>query len=91
MVEVHFETVPQRLDSVLVVQFFNGGIIWVHNSKRRWELTGGKLEAGETLAQAAVRESFEESGAVIKPGSIVPLGLLCVTDWTCHSGRPRRS
>ena len=74
MVEVHFETVPQRPDSVLVVQFFNGGIIWVHNSKRRWELTGGKLEAGETLAQAAVRESFEESGAVIKPGSIVPLG-----------------
>ncbi|MDE3281240.1 NUDIX domain-containing protein [Lacticaseibacillus parahuelsenbergensis] len=74
MVEVHFETVPQRPDSVLVVQFFNGGIIWVHNSKRQWELTGGKLEAGETLAQAAVRESFEESGAVIKPSSIVPLG-----------------
>ncbi|BAN73214.1 MULTISPECIES: NUDIX domain-containing protein [Lacticaseibacillus] len=74
MVEVHFETVPQRPDSVLVVQSFNAGIIWVHNSKRRWELTGGKLEAGETLAQAAVRESFEESGAVIKPDSIVPLG-----------------
>ncbi|RXT57994.1 NUDIX domain-containing protein [Lacticaseibacillus chiayiensis] len=74
MVEIHFETVPQRPDSVLVVQSFNGGIIWVHNSKRQWELTGGELEAGETVIQAAVRESFEESGAVIKPSSMVPLG-----------------
>ncbi|QVI34861.1 ADP-ribose pyrophosphatase [Lacticaseibacillus chiayiensis] len=74
MVKVHFETVPQRPDSVLVVQFFNDNMVWVHNAKRQWELTGGKLEAGETVIQAAVRESFEESGAVIKPSSIVPLG-----------------
>lgn len=26
MVEVHFETVPQRPDSVLVVQFFNAAL-----------------------------------------------------------------
>ncbi|EPD02902.1 Xanthosine triphosphate pyrophosphatase [Lacticaseibacillus paracasei subsp. paracasei Lpp70] len=62
MVKVHFGLTHKKVDSVLIIQFFNAGIIWVHNSKRRWELTGGKLEPGETMVQAAVRESYEESG-----------------------------
>ncbi|EPC17357.1 ADP-ribose pyrophosphatase, NUDIX hydrolase family [Lacticaseibacillus paracasei subsp. paracasei Lpp122] len=49
MVKVHFGLTHKKVDSVLIIQFFNAGIIWVHNSKRRWELTGGKLEPGETM------------------------------------------
>lgn len=74
MVKVSFGPIHKQIDSVLVIQFFNAGIIWVHNSKRRWELTGGKLEPGETIVQAAVRESYEESGAVVQASAIVPLG-----------------
>lgn len=74
MVKVHFGLTHKKVDSVLIIQFFNAGIIWVHNSKPRWELTGGKLEPGETIVQAAVRESYEESGAVVQASAIVPLG-----------------
>ncbi|KRK30634.1 ADP-ribose pyrophosphatase [Lacticaseibacillus rhamnosus DSM 20021 = JCM 1136 = NBRC 3425] len=42
--------------------------------KRKWELTGGKLEPGETVIQAAVRESYEESGAIVEPSAISSLG-----------------
>ena len=74
MANVYFEPIPQRPDSVLVIQYYAGGLIWVHNAKRQWELTGGKLEPGETVLQAAVRESYEESGAVIKMSTISPVG-----------------
>ncbi|MBP1934614.1 8-oxo-dGTP diphosphatase [Ammoniphilus resinae] len=32
---------------------------------RGWELPGGKVEAGETIYQAAIREVWEETGAKI--------------------------
>ncbi|MEX5299613.1 NUDIX domain-containing protein [Kocuria sp. CPCC 205292] len=32
----------------------------------RWSVPGGKLEPGETAAQAAVRETFEETGARVR-------------------------
>lgn len=34
----------------------------------RWTVPGGKLEPGETPAQAAVRETFEETGARVRAG-----------------------
>ena len=74
MVNVYFGPIPQRPDSVLVLQFYHGRLIWVHNVKRKWELTGGKLEPGETVIQAAVRESYEESGAIVEPNAISSLG-----------------
>lgn len=37
---------------------------------------GGKLEAGETATDAAVREVFEESGVVVRGSSLEPRGLL---------------
>ena len=55
MVKVHFGLTHKKVDSVLIIQFFNAGII-------------------ETMVQAAVRESYEESGAVVQASAIVPLG-----------------
>jgi 8-oxo-dGTP diphosphatase len=37
---------------------------------------GGKLEAGETTTDAAVREIAEESGLIVQPGDLVQRGLL---------------
>ena len=41
-----------------------GQILYVRKSKlkSKWNLPGGKIEAGETPAQAAVRELSEETG-----------------------------
>ncbi len=39
-----------------------------------WEFPGGKVEAGETAAQAAVREMAEEVGVVIQPKDLIALG-----------------
>jgi 8-oxo-dGTP diphosphatase len=37
---------------------------------------GGKLEPGETAAQAAVREVFEEAGLRINEADLIPLGRI---------------
>ncbi|MCV4282149.1 NUDIX hydrolase [Pseudomonas capsici] len=37
-------------------------ILYVRKPKSKWALPGGRIEAGETPAQAAVRELSEETG-----------------------------
>lgn len=35
-----------------------------------WAVPGGKVEAGETIAQAAARELYEEVGIAVDPGEL---------------------
>ena len=41
------------------------------NTGRSWSLPGGKLEEGETLAGALVREIKEETGLDVEPGRLL--------------------
>ncbi|MFD4764168.1 NUDIX domain-containing protein [Streptomyces sp. NPDC058439] len=38
---------------------------------RRWSLPGGKVENGETLQEALVREMWEETGAKVQVGRLL--------------------
>ncbi|HJV46515.1 MAG TPA: NUDIX domain-containing protein [Bacillota bacterium] len=51
---------------VLVVPIYQGKLLFTCHKIRGWELPGGKLEGDETPAEAAIRETWEETGADIQ-------------------------
>ena len=48
-----------------------GEILMVRTHKRGWEIPGGQVERGETLIEAAVRETQEEAGVAIEIKTLV--------------------
>lgn len=51
-----------------------------------WAFPGGRLELGETLAEAAAREALEETGLTIEPGEVIAVRDLIDSD---EAGRIR--
>jgi mutator protein MutT len=50
----------------------SGKVLLIHRNTPRlvhWELPGGKVEPGETLADAVAREALEEIGVPVRVGS----------------------
>lgn len=58
-------------DQVLLLKRQNTG----HNDNQ-YGLPAGKIDCGETASQAAVREAFEECGAIIDPDDLHLIGVL---------------
>lgn len=56
----------QKYKYVVVLSKYNGKLLLSrHKERTTWETQGGHIESGETPLQAAKRELYEESGALV--------------------------
>lgn len=54
---------PKHIVSAATIVFNNiGEILLIRGPRRGWEMPGGQVEEGESLQDAAIRETKEESG-----------------------------
>lgn len=72
------EAFPIKAQHVFVICRYQGKWLMTDHSKRGLEFPGGKLEAGETIEEAAKREVWEETGGIIETISF--LGEYQVTE-----------
>ena len=86
---MQFGTVAVILGGGGLITRHNDGeleVLMVHRPKHHdWSLPAGKLDPGETLAECALREVYEESGYVCELGR--ELGMVEYID---RRGRPRQ-
>lgn len=88
------------LHAIIIMKTPDGQYIMQQRSKKakyspgEWDVTGGGVSAGETTAQAAVREAEEELGVMAKPENLVHMlreiteygddfGMICDTYAAC--------
>jgi mutator protein MutT len=57
--------------SVKGVLFVDGKVVLMRNERNEWELPGGRMDAGETPAQALAREFEEELSIRVEPLGII--------------------
>jgi len=50
---------------VIIAKYYGKWILCKHKKRDTWETAGGHIELGETPLEAAKRELFEETGAVL--------------------------
>ncbi len=63
-----------RITVEAIVYNEDGHLLLVRQGKHRagqWELPGGKVKAGESVAQAVRREVLEETGVMVEPLSVL--------------------
>ncbi|WP_411501862.1 NUDIX domain-containing protein [Brevibacillus centrosporus] len=61
----HEEYSNHEARHVLIFPFWHGKLLFTRHRTRGIELPGGKVEPGENSLAAAVREVYEETGAVL--------------------------
>ena len=72
--------------AIIIMKTEDGGYIMQQRSLKakyspgEWDVTGGGVTAGETSAQAAVREAYEELGVTADEGKLVRM-LTEITEW----------
>ncbi|WP_141433738.1 RNA deprotection pyrophosphohydrolase [Bacillus sp. 03113] len=71
---------PEKPKHVIVICRLKDEWLLTNHKIRGWEFPGGKIEAGESLEAAAIREVKEETGALLK--SLVYIGEYEVNDQT---------
>ena len=60
-------SIPKHIVSAAIIVFNEQGeILLIKGPRRGWEMPGGQVEEGESLIDAAVRETKEESGIEIE-------------------------
>lgn len=60
-------TPPKHIVSAATIVFNNEGeVLLIKGPRRGWEMPGGQVEEGESLKDAAIRETKEESGIDIE-------------------------
>jgi 8-oxo-dGTP diphosphatase len=69
---------PEEARHVLVICQYQGQWLLTRHKTRGLEFPGGKMEAGETLEEAARREVYEETGANL--GELTEIGEYRVSD-----------
>lgn len=63
----HIYTIPKHIVSAATIVVNEAGeVLLIKGPRRGWEMPGGQVEEGESLAQAAIRETFEESGIEVE-------------------------
>ncbi|WRP05823.1 nucleoside triphosphatase YtkD [Rossellomorea aquimaris] len=82
-VELSFEKgrFQQESHHVLILCRYKENWLLTRHKKRGLEFPGGKREKGETLEEAAIRETYEETGGVIK----LPL---CIGEYKVYDHSP---
>ena len=76
---------PRPVPAVGAIVFRNSEVLLVRRgappNRGLWSVPGGAVEIGETVEQAAVRETREETGVDVRP-----TGVLWVTDYIEREG-----
>ena len=66
---------PQPVIAVGAVVLHQNRILLIRRGKEpakgEWAIPGGRVELGETMREAAMREVMEETGVSIRPGELV--------------------
>lgn len=74
---LHLHAFSKESQHVLVICRYQDTWLLTDHKLRGWEFPGGKIEPGETMEQAAIREVFEETGGIID--LLFPIGQYEVT------------